>query len=289
MKQNNNHKEDLPKDEAREAADGKIIHTYATDLGKALKETGAKGQFVKKAIAEAREKEKIAESRYFYSQKNILLVAGGIILVIAGLLAIILSLRKPPAAPPVVVARAIIPIDETMIVSLDGLDRLTFIEEIRQSAEEPLAPGKIRALAFVRNGSLLTSRDFISLFAPSAPATLANFTTSYIFGASGGEPNQIFVLLKTDRPYDYRLALASWDAKILDDLYPFFGLTPSLTLLQTPVVDDFIANFTARTVKQNGQLVLGYAYLDESTVVFTSDLNSLTSVAGRFFQQKIRK
>ena len=267
---------------------GKILHTYASDLAETMKESGSRGAFVKEAITESREREKIAEEKFPYSPKNIAFTIGGIVLLIAGIIGIVLSFRKPVSPPPPPTILPIIISDNKIILPIIDFDREKVIAALIKEKGKQLGSGAIEAFTLTKNGGLINKRDFFSLFAPNAPR-LAAFTSDYLLGQYGDTPNKFFILLKTDQSYDFRLALQSWEEKMTDDLYPLFGITPTLPLLQLRFTDDFILNHPARVVKTNEELVLGYLYLDDGTIAVANDLAVFTELDQRFFQQKIRK
>lgn len=165
--------------------------------------------------------------------------------------------------------------------------------------------------------------EFLQTLAPSIPAELVRtLEPRMLLGIHSFDENQAFVLLKTDS-YDvaYRGMLA-WEATMRGDLSPLFVRTPPVrprtvpppsaptasssatsTASTTPAVpepvlpatffagnfiDQIVENHDARVVlNQDGDVLLLWTFLDRSTIVVTTNPQTLRELISRVSQASI--
>jgi len=268
----------------QDTSEVKANHTYQSDLAAALKAAGSKGSFIKTIIGEAKEKEKLATALSPKTIKNRLFILAGALFLIFSFLIIGLTLKKPSAPKEVPRPTALIFTDKTEVIAVDKLNRDKVIELLQEKAATE--KDKVTNFLLVKNNQRLSPREFLGLFAQSAPAELASFTTDYMIGQAAGK---FFILMKTTRPYDFDLNLKIWGEKIFDDLYELFAIKPVKEIIQTRFTDGFILNRQAKILSVNGQLILGYAFLTDDTIAIATDLLVFEKLNQRILQSQINK
>lgn len=165
--------------------------------------------------------------------------------------------------------------------------------------------------------------EFLQTLAPSIPAELVRtLEPRMLFGIHSFDENQAFMILKTDS-YDvaYRGMLA-WEASMRGDLSPLFQRTPAVRARTTPVaptpvasstasstasttpatpepepaapffagnfIDEIVENHDARVIlNQDGDILLLWTFLDRSTIVVTTNAQTLRELISRISQASI--
>jgi len=266
----------------------KGVHTYASDLADALSEARSEGSFVKKAIDEAREKEKDVKELSLQTRKNTSFVVGGIILIILALVAIGFVLQKPAKK---IIPASFAPViftDRTEVIDVTDLSREKIIATIADKIRREVAQGQIDDFFLMLNGQRLDKNSFVGAVAPSAATDFASFIYDYQVGRFGGETNETYVLFTTNRPFDFKENLKIWEEKMLDDMQNLFDITYSKELFQTRMIDGFVSNRPARLIYFDDKIVFGYAFLDENTLAIAESLNAFEKLDQRLIQGKIK-
>ena len=268
--------------------ENKGVHTYASDLADALSEARSEGSFVKKAIDEAREKEKDVKELSLQTRKNTSFVVGGIILIILALVAIGFVLQKPAKK---IIPASFAPViftDRTEVIDVTDLSREKIIATIADKIRREVAQGQIDDFFLMLNGQRLDKNSFVGAVAPSAATDFASFIYDYQVGRFGGETNETYVLFTTNRPFDFKENLKIWEEKMLDDMQNLFDITYSKDLFQTRMTDGFVSNRPARLITFDNKIVFGYAFLDENTLAIAESLNAFEKLDQRLIQGKIK-
>lgn len=162
--------------------------------------------------------------------------------------------------------------------------------------------------------------EFLQTLAPSIPAELVRtLEPRMLLGIHSFDENQAFVILKADS-YDvaYRGMLA-WEASMRGDLSPLFTRTPAVRPRTTPApvatstasttasttpalpepvqpaaffagnfIDQIVENHDARVIlNQDGDALLLWTFLDRSTIVITTNAQTLRELISRISQASI--
>ncbi len=162
--------------------------------------------------------------------------------------------------------------------------------------------------------------EFLQTLAPSIPPELVRtLEPRMLLGLHSFDENQAFIILKADS-YDvaYRGMLA-WEATMRGDLSPLFVRTPavrarvetpavvattsSTTASTTPIVeepvqpvplfagnfiDQIVENHDARVIlNREGDILLLWTFLDRSTIVVTTNTQTLRELISRISQASI--
>lgn len=163
--------------------------------------------------------------------------------------------------------------------------------------------------------------EFLQTLAPSIPPELVRtLEPRMLLGIHSFDENQAFIILKADS-YDvaYRGMLA-WEASMRGDLTPLFARTPAVrprvdapapaatstassTASTTPAVeqqvqqapfftgnfiDQIVENHDARVIlNEEGDILLLWTFLDRSTIVVTTNAQTLRELISRISQASI--
>lgn len=107
------------------------------------------------------------------------------------------------------------------------------------------------------------------------------------------EDTSLFILLKVNSFADVFNQMKTWEDKMFTDLHGFFGIeifADTSYLLTKDFVDGIIQNKNARILyDDNGQIILMYVYVDESSVVVTNSENTVREVILRVNSSKIKR
>ncbi len=110
--------------------------------------------------------------------------------------------------------------------------------------------------------------------------------TSYMLGVHTADRNTPFILLTT-RSYEHAFeAMLQWERVAETELSPLFNLEGNSSTSRTPG-NVVIKNIDARVMRdESGEIRFLYSFLDESTLLITNNIHTLTEVARRY---RVRK
>ena len=141
----------------------------------------------------------------------------------------------------------------------------------------------------------LSAQQFISALAPDVPNTLLRtLEPNFLLGVhSFNNTNQPFLILSVDSYEQGFAGMLAWETTMSQDLAPLFPTTSSLPapstvaatstqVINTGFTDNVVDNHDARVLlDQNGNSILLWAFLDQQTIVITTNQYTLTEIISR--------
>jgi hypothetical protein len=138
--------------------------------------------------------------------------------------------------------------------------------------------------------------DLMSAFAPNMPpALLRTLGPQFLLAIHSYDQNQPLLMFTVDSYENGYAGMLAWEAHMQDDLLPLFQYTPSphpnITpvgtvvprpqILQTGFVDTIVENHDARAIINSyGEISLVWLFVDRSTVIITTNPNTVHEVIG---------
>ncbi len=262
----------------------KIVETYAEDMADVLEDSG--GEMVKRAIAEDEKSEAEKKNLSPESKRNKLFLVVGVVLALLaiGVLSALVIFKKNISTVPV----------EPRFIPIVFTDKTSF-EEIAELSPDEIAKvvskrventdvkvGGIEAIYLTVNKKIVGFGEFLKLIESSVIPKQTDFVSdSFLFGVvNNGGPQatsvgkDFFILLKVRSFDDSFPFMLTWEKKILNDLYRFFGVYLSEDtnyLLTKDFEDGIIENKNARILyDQSRNIVLMYIFGDETSVIITN-------------------
>lgn len=289
-------------EEKKEAAGVRRIRTYQDDLARVI--TTDRTSLADIALAENERRVKSIslppepEPRPRVS-KRVLLAGGGIALVIllASIGGVFLSGRQgggsagPQSGP---APTELLSTDRTEPVAADALGRDSFFAAFakeRDGSELPLSSVVILSLTTGagRAARPFETADLFSLLGVTLPPDLSRTLGGrFALGLVGFAPNIPFLLLKTDYYQSAIAGMLEWEKTMDGDIGPLFrpaSAESGTPFGPRPVWDDeTIGNRDARVLRdENGNMLLFYTFLDNSTILIASGSGAADVVSRRLY------
>ena len=281
----------------------KNVETYTADMVKAIESD--KGGLIKKIIHEEEEHEAEKVNLSPGSKKNRTFMFIGMVLIFLALIVLIFLAffnDKINTVPIVPQASSIIFTDQTDFTPIDGLIKEKIAETISNEANNTkIKVGGINGIYLTENKRVISFNRFTTLLKSSLTANqLALISDNFLLGAfksglSSVSPNigDLFMLIKVRSFSDIFPVMQSWESKMLYDLHGFFGtaLSPDTNYLFTKSFEDgIVANKNARILRDNnGQIVLMYVFIDDSSIIITNSELATREVILRLNSSQIKK
>lgn len=260
-------------------------------------------------------------------KKNVLTIIASIVLILLGVGSVIgfyiLQKSAPSRVVTVPVASSIISYDQKQTIVVTHLERNDLIQALSdaKSSGAPLTAGEILYTALVASSTSsnqISTADFFALLQTSASGQLIRaMSNQFMFGYFESDQPVPFLLINlTDFDNAYSGMLA-WEKTMNADIgvifsprsIPVSGYVPagtttiagasSTTLVQKTIVntdlsqtntfkDITIENKDARVLQNfRGDPILLYSFLDNNTLLITSDQNALTQILQKFIAAKL--
>jgi hypothetical protein len=245
-------------------------------------------------------------------RKKLLIVFASIFLIIIGVGgAYYLYLQSPlapsaPAVPKPVPIRGIVSPDIQKILDITGLDQ----GAARTAIENALlnignGNGSILQIIPVEKGSagtknIVSASGFISLFGLPAPDVLSrSLNDQWMIGTYNDAETAAPFIILTDNFFQNAYAgMIAWENTMPDDLVNVFGYenkvnqqngTSTLTSyfnIQGNFKDGIIDNKDVRAfIEPDGTILVMYSFVDNNTIVITTDENALVEIINRLEKQ----
>ncbi len=211
-----------------------------------------------------------------------------------------LRTTPPPMVPPATQEKP----KTTAAVALQGKEtRVGAIALLRKSLETLSVPqNELRVIPVTVSESALTTQHLFTLLEASTPSVLVRALGSApvlgLHGFRGGQPFLLFNVSSYDSAFP---AMLVFEATILDDVGPLFGVhtrellanvgSTTADALQNRIVfkDVVIRNKDARAAfNPQGTIVFLYAFIDKQTLVLTTNEETLKTLIAKAGGGKLR-
>ena len=244
------------------------------------------------------------------------------ILIIAGFSYIGFKSAKTPSEinasknPTQQIAGGILYTEQSTGINIKGRSISNLYKEIQNGTSSgSLSSGKLRSVVLnYQEGTStiqLSSVDFLSIIAPSAPSVLLrNLKNEYVFGYYFYDSEEPFLILRSAN-YDSTFAgMLEWERNMYADLGSLIFRKESLTTnyesntttsststntsvkseFETPFVDKIISNNDARVLyRPNGNIAFFYTFFNKDTIIIATSEQSLREIIYRLTTGKITR
>jgi hypothetical protein len=270
----------------------KIIKTYRSDAAEAVKVQHA--SVAKIAIAEDGRRRERGENVGPAPKKKIGLLLTAIMLITLGAVAIPIVqyvLNKKEQGVPIAVEKTIIPFDHEQDLILDNATRNEFLSALDVVNAKPPANSaveyrkvfeKIQDVDGKTLNQKITPQVFASLIGPNMPSALArSFDSDYMYGTADSKNPKPFILFKTSSYQQTFANMLRWESKMTSDLGLILGLDPGA--LGHTFTDNVVVNKDVRDItSDDGTVLFLYGFLDDQTLIITTDTETFQEVNSRY-------
>jgi hypothetical protein len=279
------------------------VETYTEDMVKAIESD--KGGLIKKIIHEEEQHESQKKDLSPGSKKNRLFLFISFLLMflaLAMLMFLLFFTNNITTVPVVAPMTSIIFADKTDFKAIDGLTKDKIEQTVlNQVNNTETKVGGIDGIYLTENKKVVGFKEFIGLLKGNlTPSQLGLFSDNFLLGAYVSGIKQIspsagdfFILLKVRSFSDLFPVMQNWENKMLNDLGGFLGIniSPDTNYLFTKNFEDgIIMNKNARILKDNnGNIVLMYVYIDDSSIIITNSELATKEVMLRLASSQIKK
>ncbi len=278
----------VPKD-----SQNKIIKTYKSDAADAVR---SQQQVSVAKIAIAQENQRRAEGEEIGAapKKRTGLIFVAIILLLLGAAAIPTVkyiLNQKTVAVPIAVEKTIIPFDHQENALLNYATRTELLAALGVVKAKPQTNFSIEYIKILENifdanqknvPTKIAPDIFAGILGPNMPSALArSFDSDYMFGIANSNNPKPFLLFITSS-YEQTFAnMLKWETKMTTDLAPIFNLNLSSTT--ATFTDQVIINKDVRAITApDGTIVFLYGFLDNNTLVITTDPQTFQDINSRY-------
>jgi hypothetical protein len=246
-----------------------------------------------------------------HSRKNALLVVLSITLILLGVSAIVgfYFLQKDSPLPEEVTetSQSIIAFNEKRSLNTQSLTREKILETIYQErAQWQGAPNNVLYFEFTNNEGLslrsFSSQDFLSIMRSGAPASLSrSFGNQFMVGMMKRTTAETFILFDVEvfeNAFDGMLrwentlysSLGSLFSKNIVPIFPLNTATSSSPTIITSNAAEVPGEFEDVTIKNKdarvlrnarGEIILLYSFLDQNTLLLTSNIDVFREMIDR--------
>jgi len=163
-----------------------------------------------------------------------------------------------------------------------------------QIAETTIEAGALKYIYFTESvggeRSLVTAPGFMEYLRAKAPATLyRTMRDNFMYGIYSTTENSPFLMFKVD---SFEVAFAdmiAWEQQLGQDMGAFLG-RDNFNFSQTQFVDRDLYNRDTRLVlDQQGEIVLGYAFIDRNTLVLFNNKLALRELIQRSQRNTVKQ
>lgn len=284
----------------------KTIHTYGSDMADVVRANEA--SVIKIALAEQKKKEQEMLYREVKGSNasKIIYVIAGLIVIALGIFGFVFLTNKKEANNVVQTVNknieTIISYDNKSFIDINNIFSVSDLANvIAQEDTKDLKQGQIKSLFLTKNLSgvneLTTTEDLVSLMKLTANSSfIRSLDDKYMLGLykkSDLEENLHMFLILKNKDYNQAYAgMLSWEKTLLDDMFIIFGIDVSgerSYLFERPWRDIIIVNKDARILYDlEGNEILYYLFLDESTLLIANKIETIKEVNQRFINKQTK-
>ncbi len=278
------------------------IETYQDTVEKYVKKENISEVTVAAAEAQRRALQpQAAEPGESHLTRNLVAVVAGLVLIVgasgAFAYAYIHSQPLPAVSNP---SAPYIAIDSTKELTLDSGDTraLALSKIVAAKDQTRLSLGLIGLIkltvASTSGIQPLSAQRFLGVIAPNLPSEfLRTIKPEFMLGVHSFDVNQPLLIFGVESYQGAFAGMLAWEKKMQSDLSPLFRYTPVTSasdvatsstpqVVASPFVDMIIENHDARVLKDAaGSVVLLWTFLDRSTILVTTNPNTVHEVISR--------
>ena len=282
-----------------------LVETYQGDIANLVKEKKI-SQVTIVAAEAVRSSEQSAEvTEVSHIVRNSTAIAAGILLVAAssGMFAFAYLRNKP--SPQTQTPNAFyIAVDASSDIAIKPMTtRHTLLDTLQSATNQThIALGLISQLRLWTSSSTsspsepLPAQTFFTELTPNIPPELVrSMGPDFLVGVHSFDINQPFFIFTVDSYQSGYAGMLEWERTLRSDVSPLFDYTPvsskpnneSLESTTTPIVnsafrDLIVENHDARVIKNtHGDIVLLWTFLDRTTVLITTNPNTVHEIITR--------
>lgn len=274
----------------------RFIETYAEDMARVIEND--QGGLIKKIIQEESAKELEKKSLSPQSRKNKFYIVFSVIFLILAVLFLFFFVYKKDTISVVPIERQFTPLifnDKSFFIEINGLTKDKIISSIIKEANDTnLKRGGLEGIYLTNNKEIIGLRQFLGILKSNfLPPDVTLVSDNFLLGLVNGETKDVFILIKARSFTDIFESLKVWENKMLYDLYQFFevSINSNTSYLFTKNFDDgVVVNKNARVLHdENGQIVLMYVFVDETSIVITNKIEAVREVIFRLASSQLKK
>lgn len=201
--------------------------------------------------------------------------------------------KKPPAVTTSRAPSSIVNYESRAVISVDGSNRADLIKKIRNETIKPIAPGSIKEIVMTetKNGQIYrtSAPEMASIMTILAPdMILRTLNPGWMLGVyanTDGSDKSVFVIVTTNLFQNAFAGMLAWEEAIPEDLKDILSIINDKTF--TPAIkgafkDQIVKNKDVRTfMTDSGQSILVYSFVDNSTLVVTNNVDTLSAIITR--------
>jgi hypothetical protein len=276
----------------------KPLRTYQGDVSNAIHKT--KASVVSIAVAEEnRRSRNLPEIESDSGIKNKFFIYGGVSLFVLGIIivSIFYFLSSQNGVKQVVQNNALLNYDSEIKVSVGGISRDTLIQDfLAQEKSFNLPANSVLYFDTIYTIGTTTSasdvQTVLQTLAPQIPADLLrNLSTDYMFGVYSFDKNQPFIVLTVD---DYGAGFSGmlkWESTMVSELGSIFNIASNGSPIGGYAFSDESLNNKNLRIVQNSsrQTVLLYSFINNSTIIITSNENTFNALLNKYLTGKMVK
>lgn len=244
---------------------------------------------------------------------RVLILTGAFILFVGALLVLIFAFSLIRPLPPIENTQgSLIFVDDAqaIVIAEVGTSRAAFMQALMREREaSALSLGLIGEFYITQASTTpegkevyipFNAQQFISLLSIVVPAELVRTIrpTPYLLGVHSFEDNQAFLILEVDSYQQGYSGMLKWEESMERDLTPLFTRTtrmhipeeniststpPASQVLRSKFVDTVVEGRDVRAIlNESGDTLLLWTFLDQDTVLITTNPNTLREIVSRF-------
>ncbi len=279
---------------------GPGIRTYSADIADIMRRE--KGSIIKIALAEQERRKSHKESKDPTSTRNLIILLFGVTFIVAGILIFVYTIINKDTSIVVVTplgAPSLIYTENQTQIDMTNQTRGNFYNDIHTKSNASYIPNDtITNLFLVSNtpaGNVqATASMFFNKLGIRVPDSLLSVLTGqFMLGVyKKDDTNNIFLILKTKGFNETFPAMKEWEISMANDLVRLFRVDSQSfdgNIFNRDFESTVLFNKQARNLYDaSGKLVFSYVYLDNNTIIITTNNSLVEEVIKRINSQSIR-
>ncbi|MEI7777156.1 MAG: hypothetical protein WCI52_00955 [bacterium] len=279
------------------------VRTFKGDIADAVKKDNVSA--VKIALAENKRRERnqqIEEIVSPTSKKNLVYIIATIVLLLGGLGVVsffyFTNNNQPTNTPEITVKSDIIFSENKKDLVITGDSAPEIINDIAKEKSYQIPLGTVKKISFVSligtTSSPVSTQVLLNTFGSRAPDSLVRaFNPNLFFGLHSYDGNNPFLIINVDSFDQAYAGMLKWEPNIQDDIGGLFGVSgtkiASSTPEKKPTWQDRVINNkdTRALVGDDGNILLFYSFVNNNTLVFTSNQDTFKEVINRLTKPKL--
>lgn len=278
------------------------VRTYKDDIAKAIKKQKASKASI--ISAEVKKKNTLAQFKTPSDQARpyinyaIKITAGVMIIIgIALILYFTLIYNKSSDSLPAEILPSFIFSEGQKKIDLSGADKRTALRILNDEKEFiSVSLGEISLFHLTEGLSLLSAQKFLTkIDARVSGAFLRSLKNDMNLGVHVFDGNQAFLIFKTDFYENSFAGMLQWEKYMNEDLTPLFGpivklekgTTTESVIGSVLFTDKVFKNKDVRMLEDKGEIVLMYSFIDQETILITTNESTFTEILKRITSSRI--